>query len=220
MSDPRHDWREALAPTPDCLDLTRLGEELDATGRAHVESCARCQSELLLFRQITSAQTSAEEEEATRWIAERADVVRAFRPRSTFRIVYAAAAVLLLVIGAGWFLQMREPALDVPTGDPVYRSARLEAIAPTGEIAQPPNELRWSAVPNASRYVVRILEVDATEVWSGTTTQTSVALPQAVVAQFAPGKTLLWEVRAFRADEELAASETQNVRVVPIRKAP
>ena len=225
MSDPRHDWREALAPTPACLELTRLGDELDATERAHVDGCARCQSELALFGEITSERTSAEEEEATRWIAELVNVVTPFQTRrgglKARPALLAAAAVLLMVIGASWFMQMREPAVDVITTDPIYRSVRLEVIAPTGEIAQAPNELRWSAVPNASRYLITILEVDATVVWSGTTTQSSVALPPAVAAQFAPGKTLLWEVRAFRGSEELAASETQNVRVsVPVRKAP
>jgi hypothetical protein len=96
-----------------------------------------------------------------------------------------------------------------------YRSARLEIVGPRGDLAQAPNELRWDPVPGASLYRVRIVEVDATELWSGETTETHVVLPPAVIAQFAPGKSLLWQVEAFRGAESLAVSETQSVRVIP-----
>ena len=209
------DWREALAPTPDCVDLGRLGEELTAEERAHLDTCARCQSELALFREFQNDEPSAEGEWVAGELRRRFDNVKPFRAK-TWRVLYAAAAALVLLIGAGWWLQLREPSIDGGALDPgPYRSARLDLIEPVGDLASPPNELRWSAVPNTSRYRVRILEVDATVVWSGETTETHVALPPAVVAQFSPGKSLRWEVQAFRGTEVLAASETQIVRVTP-----
>ena len=112
-------------------------------------------------------------------------------------------------------MQMREPDVDIDTRPGAYRSARLDVIAPIGDLAQAPNELRWEAVPQATVYAVQILEVDATQVWSGRTTETHLALPPEVIARFAPGKTLVWDVRALRNNEVLAASQTQNVRVLP-----
>lgn len=217
------DWREALAPTPECIAIERLGEELNESERTHLETCARCHAELALFRELDREERSPEGE----WIANElrrrggeaiAPVPfphrRAEARRSTWRVLYAVAAALAITIGAGWWMQTREPSIDGPLDDPgTYRGARLEVLAPAGELAQAPNELRWTAVPNASRYRFRILEVDGTVVWSGETTETHVALPPAVVAQFAPGKSLRWEVQAFRGTGMLASSETQSVRV-------
>lgn len=210
------DWNEVLSPTPDCIDLARIGGALDATERIHLETCARCQAELALFREIDREATSPEEERDVQWIANelkrRNKVVVPF-PTNRWRALYSIAAALVVVIGIGWWTQMREPSIDVPQDQTIYRSVRLDIIAPAGDLAQAPNELRWNAVPNASRYHVQILEVDATQVWSADTVQPRIALPQEIIAQFAPGKSLLWEVKAFRGQEMLATSETQTVRV-------
>ena len=207
------DWREVLKATPDCIDVQRFADELTGAEREHLASCVHCQTELALFREMMSEEMT----EDSQWIAEqlrRRNNVVAFRPKA-WRVLYAVAAALAVVIGISWW-QFREPSIDVPlTGTDTYRSARLELIAPIGDIARAPNELRWRSVPNASRYHVRIMEVDATEVWSGDTNEPHVALPPAVIAQFRPGKSLLWEVQAFRGNAVLATSETQNVRVTP-----
>lgn len=211
------DWKEALEPSPECIDIARLGEELSAAERAHLDTCVRCQTELALFREIQREDGSAEEADAARWIADelrRRNNVVAFRPKA-WRVLYAVAAVLVLIIGAGWWIQMREPAVDNLLRPGMYRSARLEIVAPRGDLAQAPNELRWEPVPGASLYRVQIVEVDATGLWSGETTGTHVVLPPAVIAEFAPGKSLLWQVEAFRGEESLAVSETQTVRVTP-----
>ncbi|HET8774772.1 MAG TPA: hypothetical protein VFP80_13300 [Thermoanaerobaculia bacterium] len=211
------DWKEALEPSPECIDIARLGEPLDASDRAHLDTCARCQTELALFREIGREESTAEEADAARWIADelrRRNNVVAFRPKA-WNAIYAVAAVLALVIGAGWWTQLREPSIDGPLTTGVYRGARLELVAPRGDLAQAPNELRWNPVPEASRYRVRIVEVDGTQVWSGDTAGTAAVLPPDAIAQFLPGKSLLWQVEAFRGAESLAVSETQTVRVTP-----
>lgn len=217
------DWREALAPSPECIDLARLGEELTAAERTHLDTCARCQAELALFREIAREETSDDEVREVEWIAgdlRRRNNIVAFRPK-TWRGLSAAAAMTAMIIGIGYWMQMREPAIDAPIDGPaIYRSARLDVVAPVGDLAQAPNEFRWTPVPDASRYRVEIAEVDGTLLWSAGTTESHVALPPAVIAQFAPGKSLLWEVKAFRGEEMVAASDTQTVRVSvePLRK--
>jgi hypothetical protein len=233
VTDARKDWQQALAPSADCIDVTRFGAELDAAALAHLESCARCQAELALYREVTRDDSSAEEEEAARWIAGElrsrlytpANVTPAnvtpFRTKS-LRPLYAVAAAVLMVIGGSYLLQLREPSIDATVPDRTYRSARIAVIAPAGDLATAPNELRWTPVPNAARYHVQLVEVDATSVWSADTTEPYVKLPPQVITQFAPGKTLLWTVEAYRGSDALAASATQNVRVTvsPSRKTP
>jgi hypothetical protein len=222
VTDPRHDWQQALAPSADCIEVTRFGGELEAAALAHLDGCARCQTELALYREVTRDESTAEEDDAARWIASKLQPnVVPFRKKS-LRPLYAVAAAIVMLIGISYFLQLRDPSIDGPIGDPAYRTARITVIAPAGDLADAPNELRWTVVSNASRYHVAIVEVDATPVWSADTTQPYVALPPQVVAQFAPGKTLLWTVEAYRGNEKLAESSTQNVRVIvtPSRKTP
>ena len=220
------DWKDVLAPTPECIDIARFDALTDAD-RAHLETCVRCQTELALFREMMSEETSP----ASQWIAGRLTMwsaeaapplsdranrkVEALPPHSKRRSAFLAlAAALAIVIGLGTWMQMREPSIDTTTTG-TYRSARVELVTPAGDLTHAPNELRWTNVPKASRYRVRILEVDGTVVWSGETTGTHVALPPDVIAQFKPGKSLRWEVQAFRGTEMLASSETQTVRVNP-----
>ena len=207
------DWQTVLEPTPECIDIARLDAELTPAERTHLESCARCQTELALFRDVMSEESSPE----SQWIAEQLkqkNNVVAFRPK-VWRALYAVAAVLVLIIGISTWMQMREPSIDLTAGPDAYRSGRLELVAPIGDVAQAPNELRWTRVSQATRYHVRIVEVDATPVWSSDTTQSLVVLPPDVIAQFAPGKSLRWTVQAFRGNEEVAVSETQTIRVTP-----
>lgn len=218
-----NDWQDELAPTSECIDILRFDAPLSADEQTHLESCPRCQSEIALFREFQSDVTTPEEASEVRAIAadvqQRLGNVEPFRPRRT-RTWAVAAAALAAILGASTWMQMREPSIDVPAETAIYRSARLEGLQPaTGDVTEAPNELRWEPVPDATRYQVQLLEVDASPVWNASTRGTSIALPPAARAQFAPGKTLLWDVRAFRGEEMLAASETQSVRVsvTPLR---
>jgi hypothetical protein len=221
VTDARKGWQDALSPSPECIDIARFGEELDAASTAHVQSCPRCEAELALFREFETEDRGAEEVDAGQWVAaelqRRFDEparVLPFRTRA-MRALVAAAAAVLIVAGGSYWLQMREPSIDGALGDgpAVYRNTSLEVLSPAGDLPAAPNELRWTAVPLASEYRVKIVEVDGTPVWSAVTSSTQVVLPPAVIAQFAPGKSLSWDVKAFRGDEMLASSETQVVRV-------
>lgn len=208
------DWRTVLGPTPDCIDVARFGEELTDAERAHVDACVRCRTELALFGEMMGEESSPE----SQWIAaelqrrNRRNNVVAFRPK---RMLYAVAAALVVLIGVSAWMQYRERPIDIDTAPGTYRSARLGNLTPAGELAQAPNELRWDAVPGATHYRVQIAEVDAQPVWGASTTEPRAVLPPHVVAQFAPGKSLLWSVEAFRGNESLTQSQTETIRVTP-----
>lgn len=227
----RDDWRDALAATPDCIDVERIGEPLTDAQRAHVATCPRCEAELALFHSFLDDHASAEElAEGSRIAAELhrrldgAANVTAFEPRRrTARYGWAAAAAVVLAIGAGFWMETREPSLSPADPAGIYRTVRLDAIAPTGDLAAAPPELRWKGVAGATGYAVELLEVDRTLVWKSETDQDHIALPAAVVARCLPGKTLLWRVEARTQSQVVASSGVQRFRVavpMPRRNAP
>ena len=219
MSDARLQWKKALEPTPECIDLARLGEERTAAEQEHLLACPRCQAEAALFQEFLREAAGEEEARDGRSIAaelqrrlEPKANVREFRPRSGSLL--AAAAVLVLAIGTAFWLDNREPSLDStvsPQG--VYRSERIEGVSPSGEIPEAPRALQWKAVPGRPAYEVNILEIDGTLLWSGVTENTAISLAESVRTKFAPGRTLLWKVTARRGREIVASSGIMRTRV-------
>lgn len=221
MSDPRQQWQKELAPTPDCIAVERLGDELTGRERDHLATCPRCQAELALFAEFNSESASPDEVREGQWVASelhrRFDPpsnVKRFQPRPRAFSALAAAAAAVIVIGTAYWMGNREPSLDMNVGvQGVYRTSRFEVIAPVGEWPETPRELKWTAVPHAASYSVQIFEVDRTLLWSSETPRVTIILPADVIARIVPGKTLLWEVTARRGSAVLASSGTQRFRV-------
>ncbi len=212
------DIRNELAPTSECMAIERLGQALTDRERNHLAGCARCQSELALWREFETNEVRAEDEADVQAIvgelrrpkdAARATNVVPFRPR-----MLAVAAMLVIAVAVAFLVENREPSVNVAAGgDSAYRSASVEVVAPKGDLATAPAELRWNMVAGAKQYDVAVFEVDRTNLWHVTAADTHVALPSSVVAQCVPGKTLLWQVTARRDATVIAQSGIQRFRV-------
>jgi hypothetical protein len=223
VSDPRTNWKNELRATGDCIGIERLGEELTRQEREHLENCPRCQAEMKMWEEFRDDEARTGEDEDVQWITSKlraastpSNVVpisswkKALQPRNL-----AIAASLVLAIAIGYLVQNREPSVDVSltTGPSSYRSARVELVAPKGDLATAPNELRWEAISGADSYDVQVVEVDRTILWRVSARGPRVELPPAVIAQCVPGKTILWQVSARRDGTVLAESGLQRFRV-------
>ena len=214
----------ALGGTPNCIPIDRLGETLSALEAEHLTSCARCQTELALWQEFEGASASADEGAAVAWIV--AELGRGAAPalpsvparawwwREWPRLA-AVAATLAIVALAGYGLWDPEPAVRTrPRESPVYRTVRVQTVAPMGDVAAAPRLLEWAPLGGTAVYDVQILEVDRAVLWHGSTAATRIEIPADVIAQIVPGKTLLWEVTARdAAGAALGESGTQRVRV-------
>jgi hypothetical protein len=217
-------------PTSACIELERLEGALTDAERAHVNSCPRCQTELALLNRFLSSTPAQDEGAAVQWIVsevrrrratgldDRRDVraVNGLFGRLGWRSLGLAAAALLVVI-VGYVANDREPPLrDEPSSTVGYRTEQLMVISPVGDVAVAPSELTWAAVPGAARYDVEVLQVDRTRLWQGSSSAPRVALPASVIAQFVPGKGVIWEVTAVNASGvSIAVSGAQRFRVAP-----
>jgi len=218
--------KQALSATADCLPIERLSEELTAAERAHVAACARCQTELDLWRELDHATPTPDEGAAVRWIVAELDrrstrtspapqsSLWSWLPAAATRWV-AACATVAIVATVGYFVWDREPALHPLTaGEQTYRSGLLQPLAPMGDLPTAPTALEWVAMDGALGYDVEVSEVDGTPLWRAASSRPRIDIPPSVVGQLKPGKTVQWRVRARNASNTVIAdSGTQRFRV-------
>ena len=222
--------RTELEPSQECIPVDRFGSALTEAEQTHVDTCARCEAELTLWKAFTDSQPAADEGAAVQWIV--SELQRRSAPRrppvpaaawlSGLRLRSAiglAAAAMLSIVG--YLALDREPRLVAPApGEAIYRSAGVEVVSPLGDVARAPDELAWQAVDGAVRYDVQVLEVDRTIVWRTASLSSRVPLPGSVIQLIVPGKTILWEVTAIDASGvAIASSGSQRFRV-PIATTP
>lgn len=214
----------ALRRTPNCIPIDRLGETLTAPEAEHLTGCARCQTELALWQEFDGSSALADEGAAVAWIV--AELGRRGAPapppvpgrawwwREWPRLA-AVAGTAAIVAVAGYGLWDPEPAVGSRQNEaPVYRTVRVQTVAPMGDVAAAPRLLEWAPLGGTALYDVQILEVDRAVLWHGSTASTRIEIPADVIAQIVPGKTLLWEVTARdAAGAVLGESGTQRVRV-------
>jgi hypothetical protein len=131
----------------------------------------------------------------------------------------AAAALVILV--AGLFLQrfFAAPPLPEPPsseGVGVLRGGEVEALAPVGEVAAVPSELRWERRPGAASYRLRLRAVDDMVLWEGTAAAPPARLPAEVAGRLQRAVVYVWSVEAIGPDgARLGASEPVRFRVKP-----
>jgi hypothetical protein len=207
------------------LDVARI------TG--HIAKCPRCKTELSLLETFERESPRPSEEGTVSWLSSRLErqfanegFAKARSDRDSWwprlltssavnRAGFALAAAMLVIAVATGLRERRPPGILPPTGgETVFRSGGLTGLSPTGDVDQPPAALRWEPVPTAASYVLRVMEVDRTQLWSVETSEPGALLPPAAQARFVPGKLLLWEVTAKDATgRSLSSSGTQRLRV-------
>jgi len=228
----REQWHEALTPGPDCLPIERLDAALSAVEQAHVAGCARCQTELELFRAFEADAPVAGEGLAVPWIA--AETRRRLAPAPVARPVRTApaaqpastawrlpswalmAASLAVIVGGASLLMRPSAPVAAPDTAPVYRGAQIGLTVAAGDLDAAPAEVVWNAVDGAVNYELRLLEIDGTELWRVATSSPTVSVPADARAAFLPGRTLVWRVEARDAGgRTIVSSGDVRARVRP-----
>lgn len=134
---------------------------------------------------------------------------------------FAAAALLVIGLGLG-YRAFQSPGPELPEPEiGVMRGGEVEAVAPIGELAEMPEELRWVLVDGAASYRVRITAVDGSVLWETTASVPSVDLPADVAGRLHRAVVYTWTVEALDPDgARLASSEPIQFRVRPDPQGP
>ena len=217
----RRDLDAALASREQCIAVERLASELDGQELEHVASCARCRTELALYRDFENDAASAEERAASEWIVARLRRGRAGASMLPRRWSFGLAAAALLTVGIGLLARSPAPRLHEPPVESNYRSTGLRPVSPKGDLASAPIALEWESVPGAERYETELLAVDRQSLWRGSTREPRTQLPSSVQRLLVPGKTVLWRVTAYdAAGGVLGTSDLERFRVTPSSASP
>jgi hypothetical protein len=147
-------------------------------------------------------------------------------PRSRWQshslLRFAAAALLVIGLGLGYrAFQSPGPDLPEPPTGEVMRGGEVEAVAPVGELAEIPAELRWVLVDRAASYRVRITAVDGSVLWEDTASTSPVRLPADVAGRLHRAVVYTWTVEALDPNgARLASSEPVRFKVRPDPEGP
>lgn len=206
----------------ECLKPEALERVVAGTAAAgekeHAARCAQCATEVEMLRSFLAAEPTPEEAAMVRQVEQRLrsgpvwrDGERrrgwAWRPLWGMGLAGLAAALTLGVWLRGPAERPADPAYDT------VRSGRVDGIEPAGDVKSVPAVLRWAPVAGASRYEMRLLDVEEQTLWRGESTGHELALPPEAQALMTARKTLIWRVTAFDAAGVRIGTGTGRFRV-------
>lgn len=168
-----------------------LEEGARARVETHLAECETCRAEVVAVRRLV-----AHAPRRRRWIA--------------FTTFAAAAAVVLFLI---W---PRSGQLRAP-GGPIVRDGETEgatvAVIGPDSIAPSPLAFIWHSVGNATSYRVSLTTSTGELVWSATSSDTAIVVPDSVM--LSPGASYYYYIDVLLADGTSGTSGVRPVRVHP-----
>lgn len=202
----------AVPPSSSCLDADAIAALVDGTsldlGRAaieHIAACASCRTRMAAVARLTADATIASEIRALEPAKQL--TLHRWSPRNiTVAGGLAAAAVAAIVL-----LGPTRARLGPDEGSVVAEATREPAttttaaprvVSPT-EFAERSDSLRWTSVPQADLYRVRIWNTEGTVLWTTETRETAAPLPGIVQ----PGRSYLLDVKARTGWDRWASSD-------------
>jgi hypothetical protein len=197
-ADVRRATREANDPRGECLDemaIAALAEgvatdDARVAATAHLVTCASCRSQLAELRATL-------DDAAIMAALPRTGTARRLRQAFVGGLSaagLAAAAVFLFAVGQNQDLNRTPEGVAATMRDETGALVVAPvAVAPV-DIVSGSLVFRWSSVPRANRYRVRVFDAEGVVLWETQTSDTTVAPPAAITLQ--RGARYLWKVEA------------------------
>jgi len=117
--------------------------------------------------------------------------------------VAALSACALLVIVIGIVPNLQSPSPHFMIDNQVVRGGSLSLISPVIDIQSIPSEFKWDNLGEGIEYKISIYNGEL--LWSETTENNSISLPEDVKKHMKAGEKYSWEVKAFSKEGSLVA---------------
>jgi hypothetical protein len=116
-------------------------------------------------------------------------------PRQWVTAAVTAGLLLVIVIGVAPLFKNSAPQFTL-SGDQTVRGESLALVAPSGDLSAAPAAFSWKAVRGAVEYTVILMSGSET-LWTATTPDSSLVLPDGVKGKLAAGAVYTWQVKAY-----------------------
>lgn len=193
--------------------LNRLPEEKIEMFENHYFNCSKCFEKIEERNALIAVvktkgnrifQNLDSEFEATRpSLVER--LMSSLTPRQWGVAAIAACALLIVFIGIGPIF--KSPAPQFVMDSQSVRGASLALLSPVDTIQTIPSQFRWANLGEGIEYKFFLYKKDL--LWSASTTQTSISLPDDVKDSLKAGENYSWQVKAYSKEGSLIATSTK-----------
>jgi hypothetical protein len=202
--------------------LNRLCEKDKAAFEEHYFNCAACFEELKARTEVLTV-IKDKGRELFKAVPERGTEPSSSQRKPAFfkpQVWWTAAAVAAAAVLIGVVLLIFRPAQTAPTftlsGEDTVRGQAVGLVSPKGEIPSPPDFFEWKPLAEGIEY--RISLYDQQRLWSQTTQEFRIRLPEEVRQRIMPGREYSWQVKAFSPRGALAAiSSRQSFKITETR---
>jgi hypothetical protein len=190
--------------------LNRLEGEAKDRFEEHYFNCSSCFARLKERAEVVSAVKTrgawlfARDHEPARKAWEPAfDRISAFlTPRQWVTAAVAAGVILVAVFGVLPALRQQVPQFVLSESE-VVRGQSLTLISPLIDVKSVPAYFEWSRLDQAAEYKISVF--NGKLLWSTTTTENKIAVPDNIKQQMVAGQKYSWQVRAFSSKGALVA---------------
>lgn len=117
--------------------------------------------------------------------------------------VAAVSACILLIIALGVLPNLKSPIPQFKIDNQIVRGGSLSLISPVIDVQSVPSEFRWDNLGEGVEYKIYIYNGEL--LWSQTTQENSISLPEDVKSRMKAGQHYSWEVKAFSPEGSLIA---------------
>ncbi|MCX7973997.1 MAG: zf-HC2 domain-containing protein [Candidatus Aminicenantes bacterium] len=191
--------------------LNKLDTEEAERFEEHFFNCSRCFNQLqqreevikaikehgpALIREVKPAQSRLQ-----RWADE---VVMIFANRQ-WLVAPTIAAFLIVIFLIFSPFSKEEPPSFVLNGENVLRGQAINLISPIIDVNQPPLYFEWKKQGEDLEYKISLYDSRNELLWSSTTKETVIILPEDIRKKMKPGEKYSWQVKAISSNGILVA---------------
>jgi hypothetical protein len=115
----------------------------------------------------------------------------------------AASAAILMIVALGVLPNLTTTSPQFFVNDDLVRGGSIKLISPVISVDAIPSQFRWESLGEDVEYKIEIYNHEL--LWSATTTDNYIELPQEVKDRMVTGEKYSWQVRAFSAEGTLIA---------------
>lgn len=189
--------------------VNRLSQSERETFEEHYFNCSHCFQEITERNELIAVikdqgyslfqeEIMAEETRKVTWL----ENVRSYLTPRTWAVAAVSAALLLVVI-FGIIPSLKTPSPQFFINEDLIRGESITLISPVIDVPTVPSQFRWKSHGEDVEYKIYLYNEKL--LWTNTTTQSSIILPEEVRKLMIPGEPYSWQIKAFSKEGGLIA---------------